>query len=51
MLPEKVKGFPVLYDKRVKGFKEKDAVQNATEKLAESLDFAENGIFIRASSN
>ena len=51
MLPEKVKGFPVLYDKRVKGFKEKDAVQNAREKLAESLDFAENGIFIRASSN
>ena len=29
MLAEKVKGFPVLYDKRVKkGFKEKDAVQN-----------------------
>ena len=29
MLAEKVQGFPVLYDKRVKGFKEKDAVQNA----------------------
>ena len=29
MLAEKVKGFPVLYDKRVKGLKEKDAVQNA----------------------
>ena len=43
--------FPVLYDKRVKGFKEKDAVQNGREKVAESLDFAENGIFIRASSN
>ena len=26
MLTEKVKGFPVLYDKRVKGFKENDAV-------------------------
>ena len=51
MLAEKVKDFPVLYDKRVKGFKEKDAVQNAWEKVAESLNFAENGNFIRASSN
>ena len=31
------KGFPVLYDKRVNVFKEKDSVQNAREKLAESL--------------
>ena len=51
MLAEKVQGFPVLYDKIVKGFKEKDAVQNAREKVAESLDFEENGNFIRASSN
>ena len=51
MLAEKVQGFPVLYDKRVKGFKEKDAVQNAWEKVAESLDFEENGNFIRASNN
>ena len=51
MLAEKVQGFPVLYDKRVEGFKEKNAVQNAWEKVAESLDFAENGNFIRASSN
>ena len=28
MLAEKVKGSPVLHDKRVKSFKEKDAVQN-----------------------
>ena len=40
MLAEKVKGFPVLYDKRIKGFKEKDAVQNAREKVAASLEFA-----------
>ena len=40
MLAEKVKDFPVLYDKRVNGFKEKDAVQNTWEKVAESLDFA-----------
>ena len=51
MLAKKVQGFQVLYDKRVKGFKEKDAVQNAWEKVAESLDFAENDNFIRASSN
>ena len=51
MLAEKVQGFPVLYGKRVKGFKGKDAVQNAREKVAESLGFEENGNFIRASSN
>ena len=42
---------PVWYDKRVKGFKEKDAVQNAWEKVAKSFDFVENSNFIRASSN
>ena len=36
MLEETVKDFPDLYDKRVKGFKEKDAVQNAWQKVAES---------------
>ena len=36
---------------RVKDFKEKDAVENAWEKVAERLDFAENANFIRASSN
>ena len=51
ILAEKVQGFPVLYDKRPKGFKQKDAVQNALEKVAESLGFEEDGNFIRASSN
>ena len=51
MLPEKVEGFPVLYDKRVKVFKEKDSAQNAWEKVAESLQFAQNSNFIRESSN
>ena len=46
-----MQGFPVLYDKRVKGFKEKDTVQNTWEKVAKSLHFEENGNFIRASSN
>ena len=49
MLAEKVEGFPVLHDKRVKGFKEKEKV--AWEKVAESLDLAEKGTFIRASSS
>ena len=30
-----------MYDKRIKGFKEKDVVQNTWEKVAESLDFEE----------
>ena len=51
MLVEKVKGFPDLYDKRVKGFKQKDAVKNAWQKVAESSDFEENDSFVRASSN
>ena len=44
------KGFPVLYNKRLNVFEEKDSVQNVREKLTESSDFAENGNFIRASS-
>ena len=51
ILAEKVQGFPVLYDKRLKGFKQKDAVQNALEKVAGSLGFEEDGNFISASSN
>ena len=51
MFAEKVKGFSVLHDKRVKDLKEKDAVQNDWKKVAESLDFTENSNFIRASSN
>ena len=45
------KSFPVLYDKKGNVLKEKDSVQNAKEKLAKSLDFAENNNAIRASSN
>ena len=35
----------------IKGFKEKDAVQNVWEKIAKNLEFTENCNFIRASSN
>ena len=51
MLAKKVHGFTGLYDEWFKGFKGKYAVQNAWEKVGESLDFEENGNFIRASSN
>ena len=46
MLVEKVKRFPIFYDKKVQGF----GVQNGWEKVAESLDFAENCNFIGACS-
>ena len=42
-LSEKVKEFPVLYDKTAKGYREKDAVNNAWRSVAETLDFAEDG--------
>ena len=51
MLQEKMEVFPILNDERVRGFKEKDSVQNTWEKVAENLDFTENGNFIRASRN
>ena len=44
-LAEKVKQYPALYDKRAKGYKEKDVVKNAQGKVSEALDFTENGKF------
>ena len=44
-----MQGFPVLCELKV--LKKKNAAQNAQEKVAESLDFAETGNFISASSN
>ena len=38
-LAKKVKEFRILYDKLVKGYKEKDAVKDAWGKVPESLDF------------
>ena len=35
-----------MSDKRIKGFKEKDAVQNVWEKVTESLDFEEMVILL-----
>ena len=39
MLAEKVEGFPVLHDKRVKGFKEKDAVEKCLGESSWKLRF------------
>lgn len=46
MLSEKVKKYPVLYDKQCKGYKEKDAVENAWTAVAKELEFVENGEII-----
>jgi len=51
MLCEKVKAFPILYDKGSKGYKEKDAVNNAWEKVSEELDFVGNGKFLLMLNN
>ena len=42
-LSEKVKEYPVLYDKAAKEYREKDAVKNAWRSFAETLDFGEDG--------
>lgn len=49
-LSEAVRNFPVLYDKSHKGYKERDAVRNAWNEVAASLDFVANGKFFGLSS-
>ena len=46
MLAETVKHFPVLYDKQVKGYKDRDMVTNAWDTVASDLEFVENGQII-----
>ena len=46
MLAETVKHFPVLYDKQVKGYKDRDVVTNAWDTVASDLEFVENGQII-----
>ena len=43
LLAETVKLYPVLYNKRTPGYKEKDVVFNVWGEVADKLDFAENG--------
>lgn len=45
-LAEVVKSFPCLYDKTKKGYKEKDAVSNAWNSVADNLDFINDGMYI-----
>ena len=42
ILAETVKLYPVLYDKQAPGYKEKDVVFNAWNKVADKLEFVEN---------
>ena len=40
---ETVRSFPVLYNRSLEGFKEKDAVKNAWDVVAEALEFIQTG--------
>ena len=46
ILAEKVEHFPVMYDKQVKGYKERGVVTNAWDTVASDLEFVENGKII-----
>ena len=43
LLSESVRFFPCLYDKSDKGYKERDVVENAWNKVAEMVEFVEDG--------
>lgn len=43
VLAEEVPKYPFLYNKKKKFSHKKDFVKNATEKVAEDLEFADNG--------
>ena len=42
-LAESVRKYPCLYDKSKKEYKDRNVVSNAWRKVAEDLDFVENG--------
>ena len=42
---EQIRNCPCLYDKSEKSFKERDVNKNAWSKVAEKLDFLQNGIY------
>ena len=46
ILAEKVEHFPVMYDKQVKGYKERGVVTNVWDTVASDLEFVENGKII-----
>ena len=43
ILAETIRSYKILYDKSSKGYKEKDAVVNAWNDVAEKLEFTESG--------
>ena len=43
LLAEAVRKYPALYDKRLKDYKDRNVCRNAWEKVANSLDFVEDG--------
>ena len=43
LLCEKVKQYPVLYNKQMKGYREQDVVSNVWNAGARGLEFIENG--------
>ena len=42
-LCEVVRDYPILYDKSQKGYKERDAVENAWNEVSSLLDFVQSG--------
>ena len=42
---EQIRNYPCLYDKSEKSYKERDVNKNAWSKVAEELNFLQNGIF------
>ena len=45
-----MEGFPVLHNKKVKGFENRDMIENVWEKIIENLDFVENRNFIKGNT-
>ena len=43
LLSEKVRNYPVLYDKSHQGYKQKVSVENSWKEVADALEFLEDG--------
>ena len=46
-LCEIIREYPILYDKSLKGYKERDAVSNCWEEIATMVDYLPNGISVK----
>ena len=47
MLCEKIKEYPVLFDKQLKGYREKDMVTNAWNKVSKEIEIGRFLLFSR----